>query len=258
MRTLDTKSATAEHRNSHIPEPITQTFTRNKILLVEDDRNLQEAIRYNLVAEGYEVFVAGDGEKALTLARENQPDLLVLDLMLPGMGGLEVCRVLRHEGSAAAVIMLTAMDSEADRVGGLESGADDYVVKPFSMRELLARVTAQLRRTALLSIAVSESEPDVVEASGLRIDRSSRQVTLLGREIDLRPREFDLLTFLAARPGRVYSRDQLLQEVWGFDYSGDTRTVDVHVRWLRMKIEEDPSSPVLLQTVRGVGYRFSA
>lgn len=258
MRCLETKQAGTEHRKSHIPESTTNTVTRNKVLLVEDDRNLQEAIRYNLVAEGYEVFVAGDGEKALALARENQPDLLVLDLMLPGIGGLDVCRALRQEGSAAAVIMLTAMDSEADRIGGLESGADDYVVKPFSMRELLARVTAQLRRTALLSSAVSESEPDVVEASGLRIDRSSRQVTLSGRDIDLRPREFELLTFLAARPGRVYSRDQLLQEVWGFDYSGDTRTVDVHVRWLRMKIEDDPSSPVRLQTIRGVGYRFSA
>ncbi len=219
---------------------------------------MQEAIRYNLVAEGYEVFVAGDGEKALSLARVNRPDLLVLDLMLPGMGGIEVCSELRREGSSAAVIMLTALDSEADRVAGLETGADDYVVKPFSMRELLARVTAQLRRTALLRTSVSVVEPDVIEAAGLRIDRAAREVSLDGREINLRPREFDLLAFLAARPGRVYSRDQLLQEVWGFDYNGDTRTVDVHIRWLRMKIEEDSSTPVRLQTVRGVGYRFSA
>ncbi len=225
---------------------------------MEDDRNLQEAIRYNLVAEGYEVFVAGDGEKALAIARANQPDLLVLDLMLPGMGGIEVCSALRREGSSAAVIMLTARDSEADRVAGLETGADDYVVKPFSMRELLARVTAQLRRTAMLNSSAASVETDIIEAGGLRIDRAARQVLLGGGEVDLRPREFDLLAFLAARPGRVYSRDQLLQEVWGFDYSGDTRTVDVHVRWLRLKIEDDPSSPVRLQTVRGVGYRFSA
>lgn len=241
-----------------ILEQNTEIATRNKVLLVEDDRNLQEAIRYNLVAEGYEVFVAGDGEKALSVARANKPDLLVLDLMLPGMGGLEVCSALRREGSTAAVIMLTAMDSEADRIAGLDTGADDYVVKPFSMRELLARVTAQLRRTALISKTVSVEEPDIVEASGIRIDRAARQVSLEGREIDLRPREFDLLAFLAARPGRVYSRDQLLQDVWGFEYGGDTRTVDVHVRWLRLKIEDVPSSPVRLQTVRGVGYRFSA
>ncbi len=219
---------------------------------------MQEAIRYNLVAEGYEVFVAGDGEKALSIARSNRPDLLVLDLMLPGIGGIEVCNALRSEGSTAAVIMLTARDSEADRIAGLETGADDYVVKPFSMRELLARVSAQLRRTTLLNRSEHATESDIVEAAGLRIDRAARQVLLQGQEIDLRPREFDLLAFLAARPGRVYSRDQLLQEVWGFDYSGDTRTVDVHVRWLRLKIEQDPSSPVRLQTVRGVGYRFSA
>lgn len=231
--------------------------SRSTVLLVEDDRNLQEAIRYNLVAEGYEVLVAGDGEHALSLARTHRPDLLVLDLMLPGLSGMEVCRAIRKDGLTSSVIMLTAKDSEADRVAGLEVGADDYVVKPFSMRELLARVSAQLRRKAVFNDTSSAVEVDVIEASGIRIDRAARRVTLLGKEIDLRPREFDLLAFLAARPGRVYSRDQLLQEVWGFDYSGDTRTVDVHVRWLRLKIEEDPSSPILLQTVRGVGYRFS-
>ncbi len=244
--------------NSQTSEQYAVEASRSTVLLVEDDRNLQEAIRYNLVAEGYEVFVAGDGEKALSLARQHQPDLLVLDLMLPEISGIEVCRALRREGLTSSVIMLTARDSEVDRVAGLEVGADDYVVKPFSMRELLARVSAQLRRTALLNRSASSRESDVVEAAGVRIDRAARRVTLAGKEIDLRPREFDLLAFLAARPGRVYSRDQLLQEVWGFDYSGDTRTVDVHVRWLRLKIEEDPSSPIRLQTVRGVGYRFSA
>lgn len=232
--------------------------TRNRVLLVEDDRNLQEAIRYNLVAEGYDVFVAGDGEQALNQARQHTPDLVVLDLMLPGIGGIEVCRSLRREGSTAAIIMLTARDSEVDRVVGLEVGADDYVVKPFSMRELLARVSAQLRRIEMLQSPAPSEEPDMIEAGGISIDRASRRVTVDGNDLELRPREFDLLSFLASRPGRVYSRDQLLQEVWGFDYAGDTRTVDVHVRWLRMKIEEDASNPRRLQTVRGVGYRFSA
>lgn len=245
------------HSHARIPGREIKVAPRSRVLLVEDDRNLQEAIRYNLVAEGYEVSVAGDGEKALSLARSTNPDLLVLDLMLPGMGGMEVCRVLRREGSTASVIMLTARDSEVDRVAGLETGADDYVVKPFSMRELLARISAHLRRTELLTSSAPAAEPDIIEAGGVRVDRGARRVTLDGAEVDLRPREFDLLAFLAARPGRVYSRDQLLQQVWGFDYAGDTRTVDVHVRWLRLKIEEDPSAPVRLQTVRGVGYRFS-
>lgn len=243
--------------------------TRNKVLLVEDDRNLQEAIRYNLVAEGYDVTVADDGNTAVELARANRPDLLVLDIMLPGIDGTEVCRILRSEGSTAAIIMLTARDSEADRVAGLEIGADDYLVKPFSMRELLARVKAQLRRTAVLSTAAtSHAAPgstattsdsrEVFEVGDMRVDLGERRVILAGTQLDLRPREFDLLAHLAASPGRVYSRDQLLQEVWGFDYAGDTRTVDVHIRWLRMKIEKDPSAPVRLQTLRGVGYRFSA
>lgn len=235
-----------------------QAKTRTSVLLVEDDRNLQEAVRYNLVAEGYDVSVAADGETALKLARERRPDLIVLDLMLPILSGIEVCRTLRKEGSTAAVIMLTARDSEVDRVVGLEVGADDYVVKPFSMRELLARVSAQLRRIDMMRASESGEPSETIRAGGIEIDRGSRSVKIEGRSLDLRPREFDLLAFLASRPGRVYSRDQLLQEVWGFDYIGDTRTVDVHIRWLRMKIEDEPSRPRLLQTVRGVGYRFSA
>jgi DNA-binding response OmpR family regulator len=225
---------------------------------VEDDRNLQEAIRYNLVAEGYEVLVTGNGDAALEMARKQQPDLLVLDVMLPGMSGTDICSTLRKDGSTAAIIMLTARDSEKDRVVGLELGADDYVVKPFSMRELLARVSAQLRRATMLNTITNTDSRDVIDAGPLHIDLAARRVKLDDREVELRPREYDLLAFLAARPGRVYSRDQLLQEVWGFDYAGDTRTVDVHVRWLRMKIETDPSSPVRLQTIRGVGYRFTA
>jgi DNA-binding response OmpR family regulator len=237
-------------------------IAQSKVLLVEDDRNLQAAIRYNLIAEGYDVIVASDGNTALALARSEQPDLLVLDVMLPGMSGLDVCRTLRNEGSTAAVIILTARDSEEQRVEGLTIGADDYVVKPFSMRELLARVSAQLRRTTVLHTAaiteVETSNRDVIEAGDMRIDLAARRVFIDGNELDLRPREFDLLAHFAARPGRVYSRDQLLREVWGFEYAGDSRTVDVHVRWLRMKIEKEPSAPVRLQTVRGVGYRFSA
>jgi two-component system alkaline phosphatase synthesis response regulator PhoP len=242
---------------SQVAAPETNVTSRNKVLLVEDDRNLQEAIRYNLVAEGYEVLVTGDGDKALSMARNQKPDLLVLDVMLPGMSGTDICHTLRLDGSTAAIIMLTARDSEADRIVGLELGADDYVVKPFSMRELLARVSAQLRRATMLNSVTTTEATDVIDVGGLRIDLAGRRVKLDNKEIELRPREFDLLAFLAARPGRVYSRDQLLQEVWGFDYAGDTRTVDVHVRWLRMKIEANPSAPLRVQTVRGVGYRFS-
>ncbi len=228
-----------------------------KILVVEDDRTLREALRYNLVAEGYEVLVADDGGEGLVSARQYSPDVIVLDLMLPGLSGLEVCKAVRGDGSIVPIIMLTARDAELDRVGGLESGADDYVTKPFSMRELLARVGVQIRRMAMLK-SVSQSTADqVIDLGNLVINRGSRGVTLDGKQLDLRPREFDLLAHLAANPGRVYTRDQLLQDVWGFEYSGDTRTVDVHVRWLRLKIEKDPSKPTLLGTVRGVGYRIS-
>ena len=233
------------------------TDRKKKILVVEDDRTLRETLRYNLVAEGFEVLVASDGGEGLVLARRDAPDVVVLDLMLPGLSGLEVCRALRRDGSIVPVIMLTARDSEIDRVGGLESGADDYVTKPFSMRELIARVGAQIRRTQMLT-SVSQSRSDqVLDLGALVINRSTRGVTLNGTALDLRPREFDLLAHLAANPGRVYTRDQLLQDVWGFEYSGDTRTVDVHVRWLRLKIEENPAKPTLLGTVRGVGYRIN-
>lgn len=228
-----------------------------KILVIEDDRTLREALRYNLVAEGYEVLVADDGGVGLISARQDGPDVIVLDLMLPSLSGLEICKAIRRDGSIVPIIMLTARDSELDRVGGLESGADDYVTKPFSMRELLARVGAQIRRMDMLK-SVSQSTADqIIDLGNLVINRGSRGVTLDGKQLDLRPREFDLLAHLAANPGRVYTRDQLLQDVWGFEYSGDTRTVDVHVRWLRLKIEKDPSKPTLLGTVRGVGYRIS-
>lgn len=233
------------------------TDRKFKILVVEDDRTLREALRYNLVADGYEVAVADDGSEGLISARQDDPDVIILDLMLPTLSGIEVCKALRRDGSVVPVIILTARDSEMDRIGGLESGADDYVTKPFSMRELLARVGAQIRRMDMIKSVSLTSGDQIIDLGDLVINRGSRAVTLAGKQLDLRPREFDLLAHLAANPGRVYTRDQLLQDVWGFEYSGDTRTVDVHVRWLRLKIEKDPSKPTLLGTVRGVGYRIS-
>jgi len=230
---------------------------KNKVLIVEDDRTLRETLRYNLVADGFDVVVAEDGGEGLMAARSENPDVIVLDLMLPSLSGIEICKSLRRDGSITPIVMLTARDAEVDRIGGLESGADDYVTKPFSVRELLARVNAQVRRMEMLQ-TYSETTPEQVsELGGLVIDGSSRTVKLNGETLELRPREFDLLAHLAANPGRVYTRDQLLQDVWGFAYAGDTRTVDVHVRWLRLKIEEDPAHPKMLGTVRGVGYRIN-
>ncbi|NQW21299.1 MAG: response regulator transcription factor [Chloroflexi bacterium] len=228
-----------------------------KILVVEDDRTLREALRYNLVADGFEVIVADDGGVGLVSARQDHPDVVILDLMLPSLSGIDVCKALRRDGSIVPIIMLTARDAEIDRIGGLESGADDYVTKPFSIRELIARVGAQVRRMDMLKSISHTTGDQIIDLGDLVINRGSRAVTLEGKQLNLRPREFDLLAHLAASPGRVFTRDQLLQDVWGFEYSGDTRTVDVHVRWLRLKIEKDPSKPTLLGTVRGVGYRIS-
>ena len=239
-----------------MPE-ILLSHSDHKILVVEDDRILREALRYNLVAAGYEVVVASDGGEGLVSARQNSPDVVVLDLMLPSLSGMEVCKALRRDGSILPIIMLTARDSEIDRIGGLESGADDYVTKPFSMRELIARVTAQIRRMQMIMSISQNATDEIIDLGELVINRASRNVTLNGKSVDLRPREFDLLTHMAANPGRVYTRDQLLHDVWGFEYIGDTRTVDVHVRWLRLKIEEDPARPKILGTVRGVGYRIN-
>ncbi len=239
-----------------MPE-ILLSHSDHKILVIEDDRILREALRYNLVAAGYEVVVASDGGEGLVSARQSSPDVVVLDLMLPSLSGMEVCKALRRDGSILPIIMLTARDSEIDRIGGLESGADDYVTKPFSMRELIARVTAQIRRMQMIKSISQNATDEILDLGELVINRASRNVTLNGKSVDLRPREFDLLTHMAANPGRVYTRDQLLHDVWGFEYIGDTRTVDVHVRWLRLKIEEDPARPKILGTVRGVGYRIN-
>ncbi len=231
------------------------TVAGKTIIVVEDDRALADVLSYNLTREGYQVLTASDGVRALELARERRPDLVLLDIMLPGMSGLEVCRVLRKE-TRVPILMLTAKDSEIDKVVGLEIGADDYVTKPFSMRELMARVRALIRRAEITEPpSVPEAEP-IVTFAGVVIDAARRRVTLAGSLLNLTPKEFDLLTFLARNKGIVFSREQLLEKVWGYDYPGDTRTVDVHIRWLREKIEADPKRPAHLVTIRGVGYKL--
>jgi DNA-binding response OmpR family regulator len=221
------------------------------ILLVEDETTLAETLRYNLEREGYEVIAVGDGILALERARQDQPDLVILDVMLPRLDGFSVCRILRQE-SDIPVIMLTARQDEIDRIAGLELGADDYIGKPFSLGELLARVRAILRRTDRRP----SNNRQVLEAGSLRIDTGSRRAWVDGAEIALSQKEFDLLVYLVRNHGIALSRDVLLERVWGYDFIGDSRTVDVHIRWLREKIEPEPGKPLSIQTVRGVGYRF--
>ncbi len=227
------------------------------VLVVEDEPALRETLAYNLERAGYRVLTAADGRQGLEIARRERPDALVLDVMLPGLDGLEVTRILRQE-SAVPILMLTARADEIDRVLGLEIGADDYLTKPFSMRELLARVKALLRRAAMNQIRyeVTETSPEVLRFDDLVIDLGRREVRVGDRRFTPKPQEFDLLVYFARHRGQTLSRERLLQEVWGWDYSGGSRTVDVHVRWLREKIEADPSNPVRIVTVRGVGYRF--
>jgi len=231
-----------------------------KILVVDDEVSLQESLTYKLKKEGYQVEVAGDGLVALDLARSTNPDLIILDIMLPGMDGFEVCRILRQETNIP-VLMLTARDDEVDRVVGLEVGADDYLPKPFSMRELIARVKALLRRVRMMreevNAAVQEGHiPQVMTFDNLEIDLSRREVRLDDKVVPCKPKEFELLTFMGQHKGRVLSRDFILERVWGWGFVGDSRTVDVHIRWLREKIEEIPEKPVRIITVRGAGYRF--
>jgi DNA-binding response OmpR family regulator len=221
-----------------------------KILIVEDDATVRETLALNLRDEGYQVLAEGDGEAGLETARSQQPDLVVLDVMLPELDGLTVCRILRRE-SRVPIILLTARGTETDKIIGLESGADDYIVKPFSLGEFLARVRAGLRR------ARSDSQPaTVLESGDLRLDLVARRGWREGVELDLAPREFDLLAMLMRERGAALTRDLLLAMVWGDDFPGDARTVDVHVRWLRKKIEDNPSLPTRIVTVRGIGYRF--
>ncbi len=224
--------------------------------MVDDEPTLLETVGYNLRKAGYEVRTASDGPSGLEAARRERPDLVILDLMLPGFDGFEVCRHLRRE-SAVPVLMLSALGEEVDKVVGLELGADDYLTKPFSMRELLARVKALLRRVELLRESAAAAPSRVIVAGDLRIDLDEHRATLGGRALTLKPKEFDLLAYLARSPGRVHTRETILQHVWDYEYVGDTRTVDVHIRWLREKIEADPSNPKRIETVRGVGYRFA-
>lgn len=222
-----------------------------KILLVEDDETLRKTLAYNLEKEGFKVKQTGDGSDALTLAREQTPDLIVLDVMLPSLDGLSVCRILRKE-SEVPIIMLTARDSEIDRIIGLEIGADDYIVKPFNLGEFLARIRAVLRRSPK-----SRAVTDLLESDDLVMDLIARKVFRAGQELFLTHKEFDLLASLMRNKGAVLSRDLLLEKVWGYElYSGETKTVDVHVHWLREKIEDEPANPKRIMTVRGVGYRF--
>jgi len=226
-----------------------------KILIVDDEKDIVDLVAYNLEKEGYETLKALDGEKALQLVRTRTPDLVVLDLMLPGIQGLEVCKRIRKlpETSAVPIIMLTAKGEEIDKVLGLEIGADDYITKPFSVKELLARVKAVLRRSEARRAA---DQAELFEFKGLRIDFKAYEVTVDGRKISLSPTEFRLLRFLSRNPGRVYSREQILDRVWGDDAFVEPRTVDVHVRRLRAQIEKDENSPNYIITVRGAGYKF--
>ncbi len=234
----------------------------DKILVVDDEISLQETLAYNLKKQGYDVQTTGEGTEALELAREMKPNLIILDVMLPGLDGFEICRILRKEMSTP-ILMLTARDDEIDRVVGLEVGADDYMAKPFSMRELIARVKAMLRRVRLTREEVNQADAEdgkpkaeILEFDNLRIDMTRREITVDDNVVAFKPKEYELLTFFAQHQGQVLSREFILERVWGWDFIGDSRTVDVHVRWLREKIEPDPANPRRIITVRGAGYRF--
>ena len=229
---------------------------KKTVLIVEDEKNIVDILRFNLQREGYETLEAFDGEAGLQMARTRHPDIILLDVMLPKMNGFDVCRALRQDGDNVPVLILTAREEEADKVLGLEIGADDYITKPFSMRELLARVKANIRRTAMLHTDTAGSTMDT--GTDLVINTDTYQVTKAGKVIGLTQREYELLTFLASHPGKVYSRIDLMEQVWNYGYVGDdVRTVDVTVRRLREKIEADPANPVFILTRRGAGYYFS-
>jgi DNA-binding response OmpR family regulator len=221
------------------------------ILVVDDEPTLRETLAEALDADGFRVVTAADGREALSRFREHQPDLVVLDLMLPELSGIEVCRIIRGE-SGVPIVMLTAKSSEIDKVVGLELGADDYVTKPFSLRELTARIRALLRRTEQLA----EAPAPLIELGALTVDLAGHRLLRDGERVPLKPKVFELLAYLLRHPGQVLTREQLLEHVWGYDYAGETRTVDVHVHWLRAAIEPVPAEPIYLHTVRGIGYVF--
>ena len=234
-----------------------------KILIVEDEQNIVDILSFNLGREGYDTVEAYDGPTGLKLALEENPDLILLDLMLPGMNGFDVCRQIRQAGQATPILMLTAREEEADKVLGLELGADDYITKPFSVRELLARVKANIRRVSMAAGASQDPAPmakpegDTLRLGRVTIDRSRATVSKDGRPLDLTQREYDLICFLAAQPGKVFSREALMEHVWNYEgYVGDVRAVDVAVRRLREKIEDDPAAPRFICTKRGMGYYF--
>jgi DNA-binding response OmpR family regulator len=234
----------------------------DKILVVEDELSLQETLAYNLKKQGYDVETVTDGPSALNSARLIHPDLILLDIMLPGMDGFEVCRILRQE-MTTPVLMLTARDDEIDRVVGLEVGADDYMTKPFSMRELMARVKAMLRRVRMMreelvtnQVVVPPLDDNLKAFDNLIIDSIRHEIRLDTHPLVLKPKEYELLLFLTEHRGQVLSREFILERVWGWNFVGDSRTVDVHIRWLREKIETDPGAPSRIVTVRGAGYRF--
>ena len=223
------------------------------ILVVEDEPTLRETLAEALESDGFRVISAADGREALSVFRAERPDLVLLDLMLPELSGVEVCRILRAE-SATPIIMLTAKDSELDKVVGLELGADDYVTKPFSLRELTARIRTQFRRAD--QAATVDAPPATVELGSVQVDLAGHRLLRDGVALPIKPQAFELLAFLLRHPGQVFTRDQLLERVWGYDYAGETRTVDVHIHWLRGQVEVDPRQPAFIHTVRGVGYVF--
>ncbi len=241
------------------------------VLVVDDEPALRDSIRYMLSREGLRVITASTGQEAIRLAREGRPDVVILDVLMPGLNGFQVCRVLRAE-STVPILLLSARGEEIDRVTGLDLGADDYLTKPFAMAELMARVRALVRRSRMVASAGTEAEaaggngrhpedqsherPGTLTVGDVSVDPARRYATLAGRRLALKPKEFDLLQYFARHPGIVLSRGALLREVWGYDFPMTTRTVDVHVRWLRLKIEDEPAQPRRIETVRGHGYRF--
>ena len=230
---------------------------KKTVLIVEDERAIVEILKFNLKREGYETLEALDGEAGLELGRTADPDLILLDVMLPKRNGFDICHTLREEGITVPIIMLTAREEETDKVFGLEAGADDYMTKPFSMRELMARVKANIRRRSMEFGAKKTIPANLLEADGIVIDTESFSVTKNGEPVDLTQKEYDLLVYLIRERGKVFAREDLMQKVWNYDYFGDMRTVDVTVRRLREKIEDDPGKPARIMTRRGVGYYFA-